>query len=128
MPPMKVPMPSVRSPRVSAAWSTLRPVISPRARNMPADSIITTTMTMLMVTMATRSNFGIPKAKGMTTSNQGAAATLAKPIRPIPQATAQPATMPTRTETLARKPRAYLVTSRISTSTPPAMPRCSGSP
>ena len=31
---------------------------------MPADSIITTTMTMLMVTMATRSNFGTPNAKG----------------------------------------------------------------
>src|SRR5256885_1610814 len=54
-------MPSARRPRVSASRSTVLPVISPSARNMPSDSIITTIMTMHMVITGTRWNCGIPE-------------------------------------------------------------------
>ena len=60
MPPMKVPRPSVRRPRVRAARSTLRSVISPSARNMPVDSIITTIITSVIVKIRIGSNTGMP--------------------------------------------------------------------
>ena len=64
MPPISVPRPSVRKPRDMAARSIVRPVMSPSARNMPADSIITTIMTMHIVMIDTISNFGMPNWKG----------------------------------------------------------------
>ncbi len=39
-------------------------VMSPRARNMPADSIRTTIMTVHMVRIGTRSKRGAPNANG----------------------------------------------------------------
>ena len=54
----------MRNPRDMAARSIVRPVMSPSARNMPADLISTTIMTMHMVTMETISNFGKPNWKG----------------------------------------------------------------
>ena len=61
MPPISVPRPSVRRPRDSIGWSILRSVISPRARNMPVDSIITTIMIRVMVRIITGSKIGVPK-------------------------------------------------------------------
>ncbi|GGC00345.1 hypothetical protein GCM10011572_22930 [Pseudoduganella buxea] len=83
MPPSSVPRPSVRRPAASCFWSSCLPVMSDRARNMPADSIITTTMTTVSVRIITGSNVGMPKANGVTMSNQWALATLAKVILPI---------------------------------------------
>ena len=74
---------------------------------MPVDSIITTIITSVMVRIITGSKVGMPKAKGVTTSNQCALATLSKFILPIAMATAQPATMPSSTEMLATKPGVF---------------------
>ena len=53
MPPNMVPTPSARRPRAIASASIFRPVISLSARNIPVDSIMTTTITMHMVTIGT---------------------------------------------------------------------------
>ena len=45
---------------------------------MPVDSIITTSITMVMVRMATISNVGMPNWNGVTSAKVSAAATLAK--------------------------------------------------
>ena len=63
-PPIKVPRPSVRRPRTISAGSIFFPVISPRARNMPADSIMTTIMTMHIVMIGTTLNVGTPNWNG----------------------------------------------------------------
>ena len=112
MPPISVPRPSVRRPAASSGWLIFLPVRSDHARNMPVDSIITTIITSVMVRIITMSKVGMPKAKGVTRSNQCALPTLSKFILPIAMATAQPATMPSRTEMLATKPLAYLTSSR----------------
>src|SRR6266436_5983816 len=95
-----VPTPSALSPLVSASSSIFVPVISPSARNMPSDSIMTTIMTMHIVTIGTMENFGMPKWSGLTTSIQDADATFSKCITPRRVARIAPATMPSRTETL----------------------------
>ena len=99
----------------------LRPVISPSARNMPTDSIITTIITMHMVMIGTRWNCGMPNRSGDTKSTQGAVPTLVKLITPMSAARTAPATMPSSTETLARKPVPHLISPRITTSTNSAM-------
>ena len=104
------------------------PVMSAKARNMPVDSIITTIITNVMVRIITPSKVGMPKANGVTTSNQAALATLSKPILPRPTATTQPATMPSNTAMLAMKPRPYLEISRMVPSTKAAMARLSSAP
>jgi hypothetical protein len=91
--------------------------MSASARNMPVDSIITTIITSVMVRIITMSNVGMPKANGVTTSNQCALPTLSKCILPIAAASTQPATMPSSTEMLARKPLVYFTSSRMKTST-----------
>ncbi len=95
---------------------------------MPVDSIITTIITRHMVTMAPRSNLGMPNWKGTTIPNHGAAATLAKLIIPNAAAATQPATMPISTAMLATKPRPYLVTARITRSTKSATASPSSAP
>ncbi|MNS95049.1 hypothetical protein D3C72_1292910 [compost metagenome] len=72
MPPMSVPRPSVRRPLARSCWLILRSVISPSARNMPVDSIITTIMMSVIVRIRIGSNSGMPKWKGSTTSTQAA--------------------------------------------------------
>ena len=52
MPPRMVPMSSAQPPR-NRRLIDLSASIPPSARNMPIDSIITTTMTMHMVTIGT---------------------------------------------------------------------------
>ena len=121
IPPISVPRPSVRRPAVKAFWSIFRSVMSPSARNMPVLSIITTTITRLMVTISTGSNTGAAISNGSTKSNQPALATLSKFIRPMAVAMTPPMTMPSSTEMLATKPRAYLAISKMDTSTTPAM-------
>ena len=74
------------------------------------------------------SKVGMPNANGVTTSNQFALPTLSKFILPIAMATAQPATMPSSTEMLATKPLLYLTSSRMNTSTAPAMAMLSSAP
>ena len=76
MPPSNVPTPSARRPRVRSDFSITLPVISLSARNMPRDSIITTTITMHMVAMGTRWNCGQPKWNGMISANHFALAIL----------------------------------------------------
>ena len=95
---------------------------------MPVDSIITTIITSVMVRIITMSNVGMPKAKGVTTSNQCALPTLSKFILPMPAAITQPTTMPSSTEMLATKPRVYFTSSRMNTSTTAAMARLSSEP
>ena len=128
MPPISVPRPSVRSPAASSGWPIFLPVMSDSARNMPVDSIITTIITSVIVRIITGSKVGMPKANGVTKSNQFALATLSKFILPIAMATAQPATMPSSTEMLATKPFMYLTNSSITTSTKAAIARLSSAP
>ena len=123
MPPISVPRPSVRRPRARAGWSILRSVISPRARNMPVDSIITTIITSDMVRIITGSKTGTPKWNGSTMSNQGALPTLSKFIMPAAVATTPPTTMPSSTEMLAMKPRVNRAISRMVASTMTEIPR-----
>lgn len=92
------------------------------------DSIITTIITSTIVRIITGSKVGMPNAKGVTMSNQCAVATLAKLILPSSAASAQPATMPSSTEMLATKPRAYFTSSRMKTSTTAAMAMLSSAP
>ena len=124
MPPMRVPRPSVRRPAVSAFWSILRSVMSPSARNMPVDSIITTIITRLMVRMRMGSKIGAAISNGSTRSNQFALPTLSKFMRPAAVAITPPMTMPSSTEMLAMKPRANFAMSRMAASTMAAMAMC----
>ena len=124
MPPISVPRPSVRKPAASSGWLIFLPVMSDSARNMPVDSIITSTM----VRIITGSNVGMPKAKGVTTSNQCALPTLSKFILPMAMVTAHPATMPSKTEMLATKPLAYFTSSRMNSKTAAATARLSSAP
>ena len=119
---MSVPRPSVRSPRVRSSWLTLRSVISPSARNMPVDSIITTIITSVMVRIRMGSKIGMAISSGSTRSNHSALLTLSKFISPISVATTAPMTMPSSTEILATKPLANLAISRMDRSTSAEMP------
>ena len=74
------------------------------------------------------SKMGMPKAKGVTTSKLLALATFSKVILPMPVANTHPATMPSSTAMLAMKPLPYFTSSRITTSTKPAMARLSSAP
>ena len=103
-PPRIVPRPSVRRPRVRSSCVMRFPVMSPSARNMPVDSIITTIITRVMVRISTGSKVGMPNWNGSTTSNQAALATLSKFIMPMAVASTLPTTMPSSTEMLLRKP------------------------
>ena len=89
---------------------------------MPVDSIITTIITKVMVTIRIGSKMGAAISKGSTRSNQCALATLSKLIKPATVAITPPITMPSSTEMLATKPLAYLAISRIDTNTIAAMP------
>ena len=60
MPPSSVPRASARSPLVRSVRDSGMPISSARVRNMPVDSIITTTMTRHIVTTATGSKIGAP--------------------------------------------------------------------
>ena len=71
---------------------------------MPVDSIITTIITRVMVTIRTGSKIGVPKWNGGIGANQAAAATLSKCIIPSAAAMTPPTTMPSRTAMLERKP------------------------
>ena len=122
MPPISVPKPSVRSPAASAFWSTLRPVISPSARNMPVDSIITTIITSVMVRIRIGSKVGVAISNGSTMSKSGALTTLSKFILPVIVATTPPMTMPINTAMFETKPLAKRAISRIDTSTSAAIP------
>ena len=73
-PPITVPRPSILSPAASSDWPIFLPVMSLRARNMPVDSIITTIMTSVMVTISTGSKIGVPKWNGGINANHCAAA------------------------------------------------------
>ncbi|MNM71798.1 hypothetical protein D3C81_834730 [compost metagenome] len=128
MPPIRVPRPSTRRPRLMSACVMRLSVISPSARNMPSDSIMTTIITRLMVMMATRSKVGMPNWNGVTTANILALATLAKSALPSANAKAVPAMMPIRTAIFDRKPRPYFATSKMTASTKNAMPMLSSAP
>ena len=104
-PPIAVPSPSARSPAASGFWVTLRPQISPSARNMPVDSIMVTNITRSMVRIITGSKIGIPKCSGLISANHSASATLSKCIIPIAMARMPPATIPSSTAMLPMKPR-----------------------
>ena len=101
--------------------------MEPSARNMPVDSIITTTMISDMVRIIMMSKRGMPKWKGSTMSNQAAWSIFSKVMMPAAEAAMAPTTMPSSTEILATKPRAYLTMSRMDSSTTAAMPRPTGS-
>ena len=101
--------------------------MEPSARNMPVDSIITTTMISDMVRIIMMSKRGMPKWKGSTMSNQAAWSIFSKVMMPAAEAAMAPTTMPSSTEILATKPRAYLTISRMDSSTTAAMPRPTGS-
>ncbi len=117
------PRASPRSPRTIAFWSTGRPTISPTAKNMPRDSIITTIITRHMVATETNSNFGRPNWKGMTRPTRGAAPTCSKVILPSRVATTQPAITPSRTAVFLIMPVQNRVTARITTRVNRATPR-----
>ena len=104
-PPIRVPRPSVRRPRVRSSRDSRRPVSSPSARNMPSDSTITTTITRHMVAIEIGSKTGMPKCSGVTTDIQCTSARPSKLTLPSAIAIAKPTPMPSSTATLDRKPR-----------------------
>ncbi len=89
---------------------------------MPVDSIMTTIMTRVMVTIITRSKVGVPKWKGVMRPNQLASATLSKLILPSATAITAPMMMPRRTEMLAMKPLAKRAMRRMAIRTTAEMP------
>ena len=100
--------------------------MSAEARNIPVDSIMTTTIaTSVMVPIRTASKVGGPKANGRTSANHGALATFSKVISPIATAAAQPVIAPSSTAMLATKPRRYRTISISTTSTQHATARWS---
>ncbi len=84
---------------------------------MPVDSIITTTITMHMVTIGPRENWGMPNWNGSTNPTAGAEPTASKLILPIAAATTAPTTMPISTEIFATNPLPNLLTPRMASST-----------
>jgi hypothetical protein len=102
--------------------------MSESARNMPVDSIMTTIITSDIVRIITMSKVGMPKANGVTTSNQCALPTLSKFILPRAIAIAQPPTMPSSTEMLAMKPFMKRTSNRMKTKTVAAMAMLSSAP
>lgn len=125
-PPRIVPTPSARSPAASRGWLIRCPTMSPSARNIPVDSIITTIITSVMVRIITGSKVGIPKWNGRIGANQAAAATFSKCIIPIDAARSPPTTIPISTAMLDRKPRPKRAISRIVASTTPAIRKLRG--
>ncbi len=97
--------------------------MSPTARNMPVDSMKVTNITVTIVAIANGSKCGRPKWNGITMPTHGACVTPSMFTRPSANAMMKPATMPSSTEILARKPLANLLMSRINISTSSDSPR-----
>ena len=122
-PPIIVPTPSTRRPRMISCDESLRPTISPSARNMPIDSINTMINTAVMVRIDTGSKPGVPKAIGVTIANHEA------PCRPdkftsfIIHESAKPKMIPSSTATLDMKPLANRVINRIKIKTANEIPK-----
>ena len=71
MPPISVPSASARSPRLMSLGPTARPVIAPRARNMPVASMNTMVTTRHIVRHGTRWKVGRPNRNGRTSAQPG---------------------------------------------------------
>ncbi len=87
--PAKNEAPASQSrPRRSSVGVISRPVILPRARNMPVDSTKMITTTRHIDRIGARSKVGAPKCSGVTMSNQGRSARPPRSTMPMPPAIA----------------------------------------
>ena len=127
-PPITVPRPSARRPRVRSSVESFLPVISASARNMPVDSTRVINITMHIEAMAPKWKVGMPKCSGVMTATQSASVMPAKLTLPNAMAMRVPITMPSSTAMLPIRPRPYFVSNRMITSTASAMPRPLRSP
>ncbi len=127
-PAISVESESAIRPRVRVRLSTGRPTMSPTARNMPVDSTSVTIMTMHIAATAVRWKVGQPKWNGVTRAMSGRSASPSRRNRPSGQARHRPAARPISTATLATKPVAKRLTTRITASTKAATPRWTGAP
>ena len=104
VPPIIVPTPSTRNPRIMSWEESLRPTISPSARNIPIDSINTMINTAVMVRMETGSKIGIPNDIGVTIANHEASCSPDKLTSFIIHESKKPNTIPSNTATLDINP------------------------
>ncbi len=95
---------------------------------MPVDSTSVISITTHIEAMAPRRKVGMPKCSGVMTAIQSASATPAKLTLPAAMAISVPHTMPSSTAMLPIRPRPYLVSSRMMTSTDSAIASPPGSP
>jgi hypothetical protein len=105
MPPITVARPSARNTLPMSEALMRLPTISPVAMVLPVDSTAVIISTMIIVTQATTSNFGMPNRNGWVKPIGAAAPTLSKFMSPSANAIAQPMTSPSSTAMVAMKPR-----------------------
>lgn len=116
-PPSTVERPSARRPSARECGSTLRSVISPTAIRSPVVSVIVTSATTSIDTIAENSKAGAPKGNGVLIPTQSAPLTPSKSVNPKGTATTRPTTMPTSTAIRLRKAGANRCTPSTTTST-----------
>lgn len=127
-PPSTVERPSARRPSASVRGSTFRSVISPTAMRSPVVSVIVTSATTSIDTIAEAWNVGVPKWNGVLIPTQSASPTPPKSVNPNGTATARPTAMPTSTAIRPRKGGANRCATSTTARTKPASARFFGSP
>ncbi len=95
---------------------------------MPVDSTSVISITTHIDRMAGMSKVGMPKCSGVISAIALASLMPSKETFPSAIATRVPMTMPSSTAQLEIRPRPYLLSNRIATSTSAAMPRFPRSP
>lgn len=101
---MAVPRVSARRPAAIVFSSAGRSTISPRASMSAVDSVIETTMTTIIETMAAPANCGAPKWNGVGKPTMSASPTGEKSVTPNGIAITVPITRPSRTAICLTKP------------------------
>jgi hypothetical protein len=97
---------SARRPPTTARASFCRsiPTISPMARMSAVVSVMITSITMVMETIAAISKVGVPKWNGVETASQSASPTRLKSVSPNAQATSVPSARLAKIATRLKKP------------------------
>ena len=116
-----LPRVSARRPPSMVLSSAGRPTILPSASMSAVDSVMQTSITMHMETMAATSNCGAPKWNGVGKPTRSASLIAPKSVMPTGIAISVPATSPSRIAICWRKPRSSLRSARTITRVRAAM-------
>src|SRR5215831_8636713 len=127
-PPRKVDSPSARSPSPSVRASTGLSTSSPTARMSPVVSVIVTSITTTIDTIAATSKIGNPKWNGVLMPRILASDTPEKSVNPNGIATTVPSTIPTSTAIRLSTGGANRCTTTTLSNTPPAKATLRGAP